>query len=93
MLKAENLNEAYNNLVVEPLETEEEFRDFYVERPAKAPSPIEELKDRIEILDRKEKYLFLGFRGSGKSTELNRLLDMIDPGRFLVEADLRPNPL
>lgn len=50
----------------------------------KAPSPIEELKDRIEISDRSEKYLFLGFRGSGKSTELNRLLDMIDPDRFLV---------
>jgi len=84
MPKAKNLKEAYNNLVVEPLESEEEFRDFYVERPAKAPSPIEELKDRIEISDRKEKYLFLGFRGSGKSTELNRLLDMIDPDRFLV---------
>ncbi len=84
MPKARNLREAYNNLVVEPLETEEEFRDFYVERPVKAPSPMEELKDRIEISDRKEKYLFLGFRGSGKSTELNRLLDMIDPDRFLV---------
>jgi hypothetical protein len=39
MPKAKNLKEAYNNLVVEPLETAEEFRDFYVERPAKAPSP------------------------------------------------------
>jgi hypothetical protein len=84
MPKAKSLKEAYNNLVVEPLETEEEFRDFYVERPEKAPSPIEELKHRIEISDRSEKYLFLGFRGSGKSTELNRLLDMIDPDRFLV---------
>ncbi len=84
MPKAKNLKEAYNNLVVEPLESEEEFRDFYVERPAKAPSPIEELRDRIHISDRMEKYLFLGFRGSGKSTELNRLLDMIDPDRFLV---------
>lgn len=84
MPKAKNLKKAYNNLVVEPLETEEEFRDFYVERPARAPSPIEELRDRIDISERKEKYLFLGFRGSGKSTELNRLFDMIDPDRFLV---------
>lgn len=53
MPKAKNLQEAYNNLVVEPLESEEEFRDFYVERPVKAPSPIEELKDRIHISDRK----------------------------------------
>ncbi len=84
MPRARNLREAYNNLVVEPLKDEEEFRDFYVERPDKAPSPIEELKDRIEISERKEKYLFLGFRGSGKSTELNRLLEMIDSDRFLV---------
>lgn len=84
MPRAGNLREAYNNFVVEPLKTKEEFRDFYVERPESAPSPIEELKDRIEISDRKEKYLFLGFRGSGKSTELNKLLDMIDKERFLV---------
>ncbi len=43
MPKATNLIEAYNNFVVEPLKTVEEFRDFYVERPNGAPSPIEEL--------------------------------------------------
>ncbi len=84
MPRAKNLKEAYNNFFVEPLKEEEEFRDFYVERPKNAPSPIEELRDRIDISDRKEKYLFLGFRGSGKSTELNRLLDLIDEERFLV---------
>ena len=36
MPKAKNLKEAYNNLVVEPLETEEEFRDFYVEKIGRA---------------------------------------------------------
>ena len=53
MPKATNLIEAYNNFVVEPLKTEEEFRNFYVERPENAPSPIEELKDRIENADAK----------------------------------------
>jgi hypothetical protein len=78
------LNDAYNNLYVEPLKEEQEFREFYVERPASASSPMEELKDRIEISSRKEKYLFLGFRGSGKSTELNRLEAALDRSRFIV---------
>ena len=84
MPKATNLIEAYNNFVVEPLKTEEEFRDFYVERPKNAPSPIEELKDRIENADSAKKYLFLGFRGCGKSTELNRLFQLLDMDKFLL---------
>ncbi len=84
MPKATNLIEAYNNFVVEPLKTEEEFRDFYVERPKGAPSPIEELKDRIENAENAKKYLFLGFRGCGKSTELNRLSRALDENRFLI---------
>ena len=84
MPKATNLIDAYNNFVVEPLKTEEEFKDFYVARPKNAPSPIEELKDRIENADSAKKYLFLGFRGCGKSTELNRLSRMIDRNRFLL---------
>lgn len=84
MPKATNLVGAYNNFVVEPLKTEEEFKDFYVERPKNAPSPIEELKDRIENADSAKKYLFLGFRGCGKSTELNRLLQLLDMDKFLL---------
>ena len=84
MPKATNLVGAYNNFVVEPLKTEEEFKDFYVARPKKAPSPIEELKDRIENADSAKKYLFLGFRGCGKSTELNRLFQLLDMDKFLL---------
>ncbi len=77
MPKAQNLSEVYNNFVVEPLEEENEFTDFYVDRQ----TPIEEIRERIEISKNNEKYLFLGFKGCGKSTELNRLsseLDMVD---------------
>ena len=84
MPRAENLKDAYNNLYVEPLKKAQEFKEFYVERPDSASSPIGELKDRIEISNRKEKYLFLGFRGSGKSTELNRLEAALDEDRFLI---------
>lgn len=84
MPRAKNLKEAYNNLYVEPLEGDLEFRDFYVKRPVSSVSPMEELKERIEISDKKEKYLFLGFKGSGKSTELNRLGASLDKESFLV---------
>ncbi len=84
MPKAKSLIEAYNNFVVEPLKTVEDFEDFYVDRPAGAPSPIEELKDRIEHAANAEKYLFLGFRGSGKSTELNRLSRLINEDNFII---------
>ena len=56
MPKATNLIEAYNNFVVEPLKTEEKFREFYSERPQSAPSPIEELKDRIEHAESAKKW-------------------------------------
>lgn len=83
MPRAKNLKEAYNNFYVEPLKEEQEFADFYVERPG-IISPMLDLKDRIELASHKERYLFLGFRGSGKSTELHRLEDALDKNRFLV---------
>ncbi|MDD1741063.1 MAG: hypothetical protein LUQ51_03685, partial [Methanothrix sp.] len=82
MRRATNLKEAYNNFYVEPLKSDQEFAEFYVERPG--VSPMIDLKDRIEIADREEKYLFLGFRGSGKSTELYRLEAALDENRFIV---------
>jgi hypothetical protein len=82
MPRAKNLREAYNNFYVEPLKSDQEFAEFYVERPG--ISPMIDLKGRIEIADREEKYLFLGFRGSGKSTELYRLEAALDENRFIV---------
>ena len=84
MPRAKNLKEAYNNFYVEPLKEYHEHADFYVDRPG-IISPMLDLKDRIELADsdRKEKYLFLGFRGSGKSTELYRLEAALDKSRFL----------
>ncbi|HPS91130.1 MAG TPA: hypothetical protein PKV33_03145 [Methanothrix sp.] len=83
MSRAKSLKEAYNNFYVEPLKENQEFEEFYVQRPGLI-SPMQDLKDRIELADRKEKYLFLGFRGSGKSTELYRLEAALDKSRFLV---------
>jgi hypothetical protein len=83
MPRAKNLKEAYNNFYVEPLKEDQEFKEFYVERQG-VVSPMIDLKDRIELASREEKYLFLGFRGSGKSTELYRLEAELDENRFIV---------
>jgi len=83
MPRAKDLREAYNNFYVEPLKEDQEFKEFYVERQG-VVSPMIDLKDRIELAAREEKYLFLGFRGSGKSTELYRLEAALDKSRFLV---------
>ena len=45
--KAKTLLEVYNNFKVTPLETGEDFRELYVERPVKSKI-IEKLKTRIE---------------------------------------------
>lgn len=37
MPKAKNLREAYNNFYVEPLKEDQEFTEFYVERPGISP--------------------------------------------------------
>jgi hypothetical protein len=83
MPRAKDLKEAYNNFYVEPLKEDQEIADFYVERPGSV-SLMLDLRDRIQLASRREKYLFLGFRGSGKSTELYRLEAALDKSRFLV---------
>ena len=83
MPRAKDLREAYNNFYVEPLKEDQEIRDFYVQRPGSV-SPMQDLLDRIDLASRREKYLLLGFRGSGKSTELYRLEAALDKNRFLV---------
>ncbi|ODS40137.1 MAG: hypothetical protein A7315_09485 [Candidatus Altiarchaeales archaeon WOR_SM1_79] len=85
MPRAKNLLGVYNNFKVTPLVTRKDFDQFYVERPIKSKI-IEELKIRIENSESKkyEKYLFMGHRGCGKSTEINRLPLMLDNSKFSI---------
>lgn len=53
---------------------------YYVERP---DAPTHELKAYLEAMEEPVKVLFSGHRGSGKSTELNRLADLLK-GRFFI---------
>ncbi|MFN3929527.1 MAG: hypothetical protein ACK4OK_07835 [Thermoflexus sp.] len=53
---------------------------YYVER---SDVPTQELKAYLEAMDEPVKILFSGHRGSGKSTELNRLAGLLK-GRFFI---------
>ncbi|PKP54430.1 MAG: hypothetical protein CVT90_01320, partial [Candidatus Altiarchaeales archaeon HGW-Altiarchaeales-3] len=85
MPAAKNLLEVYNNFKVTPLKTDEDFSQLYVKRPVKSKI-IEKLKRRIENSERGkyEKYLFMGHRGCGKSTELNRIHSMLNESKFSI---------
>jgi len=77
--RAKDLAGVYNNFSVSPLKTEEEFEKFYVPR---LTSSVEGIKERIESSQKNERYIFMGFRGSGKSTELYRLMNSLNRDRF-----------
>lgn len=70
----------------EPLKGKE-LKEFYVEREG----PREDIKNAI--LDSKEptKFLFAGHRGSGKSTELNKLTQEIKEDVFVVNFSIKDN--
>lgn len=79
--RAENIAEAYRNLKLEPLRTEEEFDAFYVERDRKfyegSSDLTKRMKSVIELSDSYEKLIVFGFRGCGKSTEVFRFLNSL----------------
>jgi len=74
--EAQDLRQALNLFDPEhPLHTPEELERFSVER---SHSPIDEIQILLEATDGPEKVLFSGHRGSGKSTELARLIQRLD---------------
>ncbi|MCW7076650.1 MAG: hypothetical protein OCU18_05090 [Candidatus Syntrophoarchaeum sp.] len=66
---AKSLGSAYRTFFLEPIESKEQMQAFYVNRE----SPIEEIKETIISSDKSKKLLLIGERGSGITTELNRL--------------------
>lgn len=83
---ATNLTQAMNVFVHnEPLQGRD-LVDFYVARPRGQIEPM-----RIFLEDQREpvKILFTGHRGSGKSTELNKLISALGARFFTVQFSVR----
>lgn len=75
-MKAQDLRQTLRNFNPnEPLSSEDELRLWYVERPR---SPRMRLKILLETTPEPQKILFIGHRGSGKSTELNKLAEELE---------------
>ena len=85
--KAENLTEAYQVLVPDQPLQGEWLERFYAERPEHAS--IANLVDQLRSLDPRDddKTLFTGHRGSGKTTELARLEQALEPTHTVVRLD------
>ncbi len=90
--RAENLIQAFRNFRPDPLRTPEEFRAFHVDRNLRV---MRQLYKDIEASDEGMKFLVVGYRGSGKSTELRKLQwEIQNTGEFLpvsldIEQDLK----
>jgi hypothetical protein len=75
-----------------PLTTEEELASFYVDRGSDA-----RINMKTELLVNKRhgkpiKFLFTGHKGSGKSTEVNKLCLELDDQFFIVKVNFRKRP-
>ena len=75
-----------------PLTTEEELASFYVDRGSDA-----RINMKTQFLVNKRhgkpiKFLFTGHKGSGKSTEVNKLCLELDEQFFIVKVNFRKRP-
>jgi hypothetical protein len=86
-MRAKTLAQALNIFDPErPLKTEEELRDYFVER---AMSPLQELALLLRHTGRPQTILFTGHRGSGKSTELAKLASLLRDQFFVVDYSVK----
>jgi len=90
MTKATNLREALNLLNPEQsLQTENELKEFFV---ARRLSPLPDMRMLLQDTYDKQKVLFTGHRGSGKSTELAKLVQELQPDFFVVDYSIKKKP-
>ena len=78
---------------VQPLSSEEELADFYVDRGSTARRDMMTLL-RVNHLHHKRpvKFLFTGHKGSGKSTEVNKLCQELNDQFFIAKVAFRKRP-
>ncbi|MBC8521636.1 MAG: AAA family ATPase [Methanomicrobia archaeon] len=84
-MKAKALPEVYD--IFDPQEplTGEKLREYYVNRE----SPVKRLSGILKTTKKPLKYLFVGSRGNGKSTELNKLSELVKEELFIVPFSIK----
>ena len=86
-MKAQTLSAALNVLDPErPLLEPEELEKYFVSRPM---SPREDLAILLEDTTDPQKILFTGHRGSGKSTELAKLAEVVQDHRLVIRYSVK----
>jgi len=83
-MKARDLSDVYD--IFDPQEPlrGDKLKEYYVKRP----SPVESLAN-ILLSEKPLKFLFVGSRGNGKSTELNRLSELVSDTLFVVSFSIK----
>jgi len=84
-MKAKALPEVYD--IFDPQEplSGEKLREYYVNRE----SPVERLSGILKVTKKPLKYLFVGSRGNGKSTELNKLSELVKDTLLVIPFSIR----
>lgn len=91
--KASTLKEAYFSFdPVRDLNTKEELETLYVDRNSHVREQIMLSLDSDLELERPVHLLFTGHRGSGKSTEINKLCVELDDKFFIVKVSFSNRP-
>jgi len=84
-MKAKSLSEIYDIFDPQEALSGETLKEFYVRRE----SPIDRHANALRSSGRPLKYLFVGSRGNGKSTELNRLSEILEDDLLIVPFSIR----
>jgi len=83
-MKAKVLSNVYDIFDPQEALSGDKFREYYVKRE----SPVKSLADILSS-EKPLKYLFVGSRGNGKSTELNRLSELVKDKLFVVSFSIK----
>ncbi len=84
-MKAKSLSEVYDIFDPQEALSGEKLKEYYVRRE----SPIDRHANALRSSRRPLKYLFVGSRGNGKSTELNRLSELLKDYLLIVPFSIR----
>jgi len=83
-MKAKVLSDVYDIFDPQEALSGDKLREYYVKRE----SPVKSIADILSS-EKPLKYLFVGSRGNGKSTELNRLSELVADKLFVVSFSIK----